>query len=64
MSGSGTVVTGTLWSGDKKPDQAVVVQPSGRQVRVRSVQVHGQKKEHGVAASASRSTSSFSPKMI
>ncbi|MCL4499923.1 MAG: selenocysteine-specific translation elongation factor [Chloroflexi bacterium] len=43
MSGAGTVVTGTLWSGEIKPDQAVVVQPSGRQARVRSVQVHGSK---------------------
>lgn len=49
MAGSGTVVTGTLWSGELKPDQLVVVQPSGRQARVRSVQVHGQKTEIAVA---------------
>ena len=49
MAGAGTVVTGTLWSGEVRPDQPVSIQPSGRQARVRSVQVHGEKVQVAVA---------------
>ncbi|MCL2525712.1 MAG: selenocysteine-specific translation elongation factor [Coriobacteriia bacterium] len=48
IEGAGTVVTGTLWDGSIKPeDQLELLQGSDdkastRQVRVRSVQVHGQ----------------------
>jgi selenocysteine-specific elongation factor len=41
VQGFGTVVTGTLWSGTVTPGQTLVVLPSGREVRVRGVQVHG-----------------------
>lgn len=41
IKGSGTVVTGTLWSGTVSPDDEVEILPSGKTVRVRSVQVHG-----------------------
>ncbi|MHB0977727.1 MAG: selenocysteine-specific translation elongation factor [Candidatus Aquicultorales bacterium] len=49
MAGSGTVVTGTLWSGELKPDQTILVQPGGKSARVRSVQVHGSKVEAAIA---------------
>jgi selenocysteine-specific elongation factor len=41
MRGFGTVVTGTLVSGRVAVDQEVEVQPGGRRLRVRGVQVHG-----------------------
>jgi selenocysteine-specific elongation factor len=40
VAGFGTVVTGTLWSGSVGAGDALRVEPSGRDVRVRSVQVH------------------------
>ncbi len=43
LTGAGTVVTGTLWSGHIRPEDKVVLQPEGREARVRSVQVHGEK---------------------
>ncbi len=43
MSGFGTVVTGTLLSGRIKVGDMVEVLPPGESVRVREVQVHGQK---------------------
>ncbi len=42
ISGAGTVVTGTLWSGVVRRDDPVEVLPSGRSGRVRGVQVHSQ----------------------
>ena len=40
LRGIGTVVTGTLWSGSIGEGDELRVEPSGRNVRVRSVQVH------------------------
>jgi selenocysteine-specific elongation factor len=40
LRGFGTVVTGTLWSGSIGGGDELRVEPSGRAVRVRSVQVH------------------------
>jgi len=40
LRGIGTVVTGTLWSGTVSPGDRLAILPSGREVRVRSVQVH------------------------
>ena len=40
LRGIGTVVTGTLWSGSIGEGDELRVEPSGRTVRVRSVQVH------------------------
>src|SRR3954451_23894439 len=40
VRGAGTVVTGTLWSGEAVPGAAVTVLPAGRRARVRAVQVH------------------------
>ena len=41
VRGTGTVVTGTLWSGRLSVGDAVVLQPSGVYGRVRGLQVHG-----------------------
>jgi selenocysteine-specific elongation factor len=40
LPGFGTVVTGTLWSGSVGAGDHLRLEPSGRDVRVRSVQVH------------------------
>jgi selenocysteine-specific elongation factor len=40
VAGFGTVVTGTLWSGSVGVGDRLRLEPSGRDVRVRSVQVH------------------------
>lgn len=45
LPGAGTVVTGTLWSGELKPEDKVVIEPKGVEARVRSVQVHGHKED-------------------
>jgi selenocysteine-specific elongation factor len=49
LHGIGTVVTGTLWSGSLGDGDEVVVEPSGRAVRVRSVQVHDRAVERAEA---------------
>jgi selenocysteine-specific elongation factor len=40
LRGIGTVVTGTLWSGEITEGGRLRVEPAGRDVRIRSVQVH------------------------
>lgn len=42
LHGIGTVVTGTLWSGTLAAGATITVEPSGRDVRVRSLQIHGE----------------------
>ena len=42
IRGAGTVVTGTLWSGEIGRGDELEVLPQGRRVRVRGVQVHDQ----------------------
>jgi selenocysteine-specific elongation factor len=49
MKGFGTVVTGTLVSGAIAVDQELVVEPGGRKVKVRGVQVHGRAAKQAVA---------------
>jgi selenocysteine-specific elongation factor len=41
VKGTGTVVTGTVWSGELPIDAGVFVLPSGRAARVRRVEQHG-----------------------
>jgi selenocysteine-specific elongation factor len=45
LRGIGTVVTGTLTGGALQRGQSVVIQPSGRAVRIRSVQSHNREVE-------------------
>lgn len=49
ISGAGTVVTGTLWSGSVRRDDAVELYPTHAKARVRSVQVHSSAVEVGTA---------------
>ena len=42
VSGRGTVVTGSVVSGRLEPGETVDVWPTGKQVRIREVQTHGQ----------------------
>lgn len=50
VAGSGTVVTGTVHSGCVAPGDHLVVSPSGREVRVRGVQVQGARAERALPA--------------
>jgi len=54
MKGFGPVVTGTLDSGRVRPEDRLLLVPSGREVRVRRVEVHG---EERAAAEAGERTS-------
>lgn len=49
IAGFGTVVTGTLWSGQLKIGDTVEIMPIQRQVRIRSLQVHNEKVEQVLA---------------
>ena len=49
LRGIGTVVTGTLWSGTIGEGDVLRAEPTGREVRVRSVQVHEQPVERAEA---------------
>jgi selenocysteine-specific elongation factor len=49
MKGFGTVVTGTLVAGAIGKEQELEIFPSGRRVRVRGVQVHGENADEAVA---------------
>jgi selenocysteine-specific elongation factor len=49
IRGAGTVVTGTLWSGEIGRGDELVVLPGDRRVRVRGVQVHDQPLERAAA---------------
>ncbi|HYU51316.1 MAG TPA: selenocysteine-specific translation elongation factor [Gemmatimonadaceae bacterium] len=41
IKGTGTVVTGTVWSGELPVDATVVVLPSGKKARTRRIEQHG-----------------------
>jgi selenocysteine-specific elongation factor len=49
MKGFGTVVTGTLISGQVLKDEEVEVYPSGRRLRVRGIQVYGKPSDRAAA---------------
>jgi selenocysteine-specific elongation factor len=49
IAGFGTIVTGTLWSGSLGTGDRLRIEPSGRDVRVRSVQVHDEDVERAEA---------------
>jgi selenocysteine-specific elongation factor len=49
LRGIGTVVTGTLWSGSIAAGDLLRLEPNGRTVRVRSVQVHDEPVEEAQA---------------
>ena len=49
IKGTGTVVTGTLWSGTVKPGDMVQMLPQGQTCRVRSIQMHDEPVEQASA---------------
>jgi selenocysteine-specific elongation factor len=49
LQGIGTIATGTLWSGSIATGDVLRVEPAGRTVRVRSVQVHDAPVAHAAA---------------
>jgi selenocysteine-specific elongation factor len=49
LKGFGTVVTGTLLTGRLRPDEELVLQPSGRVVKVRGLHVHGESTKEAAA---------------
>ena len=49
LKGFGTVVTGTLLTGRLAHDDEVVLQPSGRTVKVRGLHVHGESQDEAIA---------------
>ncbi|HBQ25661.1 MAG TPA: selenocysteine-specific translation factor, partial [Syntrophomonas sp.] len=49
ISGFGTVVTGTLWSGQLKQGETVELMPIKKLVRIRTLQVHNQKTDTAYA---------------
>jgi selenocysteine-specific elongation factor len=49
LQGTGTVVTGTLWSGSLRQGEKVTLLPDGPQARIRSLQVHGRDVEEARA---------------
>jgi selenocysteine-specific elongation factor len=49
IKGFGTVVTGTLVSGRLAADAELAIAPGGRRVKVRGLQVHGEKRAEAVA---------------
>lgn len=49
LKGVGTVVTGTLWSGEISPEMQVRILPRDLSARVRSVQIHGHRVEKASA---------------
>ena len=51
VSGSGTVVTGTVFNGKVKVGDRLMISPSGLPVRVRGIQVHGKSAEQVAAGS-------------
>jgi selenocysteine-specific elongation factor len=51
MKGTGTVVTGTAWSGRVTVGSELHLFPADRRVRVRGLQVHGEATHEGVAGS-------------
>jgi selenocysteine-specific elongation factor len=51
MKGFGTVVTGTLLSGEFRVGESLALEPGGRSVRVRGMQTHGRPEEYVRAGS-------------
>ena len=49
LTGAGTVVTGTLWSGALSRGDRVKLLPSGKTARIRRVQLHGREAERAEA---------------
>ena len=64
VKGTGTVVTGTVWSGELVADESVRILPAGRTARVRRIEQHGNSSDRRerVVGLLSRWRGSMSPK--
>ena len=51
VKGTGTVVTGTVWSGELATDDSVFVLPGGRGARARRIELHGRPASGALAGS-------------
>ncbi|MDD2497259.1 MAG: selenocysteine-specific translation elongation factor [Desulfitobacteriaceae bacterium] len=49
ITGFGTVITGTLWSGRLEVGETVEILPAGHSARIRTLQVHGEKVKQATA---------------
>lgn len=49
VAGSGTIVTGTVFNGEVRPEDRLLVSPVGVPVRVRGIHIHGNKAERAQA---------------
>ena len=49
IKGTGTVVTGTVWSGELRTDASVRVLPNGKTARVRRIEQHGASADRALA---------------
>jgi selenocysteine-specific elongation factor len=49
VKGTGTVVTGTVWSGQLRTDENVRILPAGRHSRARRIEQHGKSAERALA---------------
>lgn len=49
LTGHGTIITGTLWSGSIKKGDSVIIFPINKKVKIRNIQVHGQEFEKATA---------------
>lgn len=49
LKGIGTVVTGTLWSGELRRGDEVRIEPPARAARIRGIEVHGRTMDRAVA---------------
>jgi selenocysteine-specific elongation factor len=49
IAGSGTVVTGTVFNGVIRTGDRLIISPTGREVRVRGIQIHGKAAEQAQA---------------
>jgi selenocysteine-specific elongation factor len=51
VKGTGSIVTGTVWSGELPVDSSVVILPLGRTSRARRIEAHGQSSTRAAAGS-------------
>jgi selenocysteine-specific elongation factor len=48
VKGTGTVVTGTVWSGAVQQDEIIRIEPGGKTARIRAIQSHGRSVDRAV----------------
>ncbi|MDH3226064.1 MAG: selenocysteine-specific translation elongation factor [Thermoleophilia bacterium] len=64
LSGAGTVVTGTLWGAPLRSGDTLRIEPGGRRVRIRGLQVHGSAREVVEAGRVAANLAGASPEEV